>query len=100
MGKDAERETCQATVGLIKEGKDTLDAKGDSDVIDAALIANAQRIAHYNIAGFGTIKSLANQAGHPRVAELADAALSDEIAFDQQLTQLAESKVNVAAAAS
>jgi ferritin-like metal-binding protein YciE len=98
IGKSAERETCQATVGLIKEGKEVLDGKGDADVIDAALIANAQRIEHYEIAGYGTIRALAKRAGQHRVAELAQQSLDEEGSQDQHLTQLAESAVNPAAA--
>ena len=98
LGKKADRETCQATVGLIKEGQETLDAKGDSDVIDAALIANAQRIEHYEIAGYGTVRSLARRAGHQKVADLAQQTLDEEGQMDKQLTQLADSSVNPAAA--
>ena len=98
LGKDAERDTCQATVGLIKETQGTLDATGDPEVIDAALIANAQRIEHYEIAGYGTIKALAKQAGHDQIATLADQCLGEEIEQDEELTRVAENTVNPAAA--
>ncbi len=57
-GIEAERETCDAMVGLLKEGSTILDAEGESDVLDAALIAAAQRVEHYEIAGYGTARAV------------------------------------------
>src|SRR6185437_10461528 len=54
MNKSPERETCEAMKGLIREGEEMVDAKGDVDVRDAAIIAAAQRVEHYEMAGYGT----------------------------------------------
>jgi ferritin-like metal-binding protein YciE len=98
LGKSPERTTCEATKGLIEEGEEVLNAKGDNDVLDAALIASAQRVEHYEIAGYGTIRALARRLGHEQVAQLADETLREESNQDEQLTRVAESEVNVAAA--
>ena len=62
MGMNADRETCQAMKGLIAEGEEAIGASGDAAVRDAALIAAAQRVEHYEIAGYGTVRTLAPPA--------------------------------------
>ena len=59
LGTDPKRETCLAMKGLISEGEEMVDAKGDSNIKDAALIAAAQRVEHYEISGYGTARSFA-----------------------------------------
>ena len=98
LNKTPERETCAAMKGLIQEGSDVVDAKGDEDVIDAALIAAAQRVEHYEIAGYGTVRNLAKRLGHTEAADLLQQTLDEEGAADQKLTQIAEGQVNTAAA--
>jgi ferritin-like metal-binding protein YciE len=85
-------------VGLIKEGSVVLDADGDCDVLDAALIAAAQRVEHYEIAGYGTARAFARQLNNAYVAELFEETLDEEKATDQRLTDIAESSSNPASA--
>jgi ferritin-like metal-binding protein YciE len=99
MGLSAQRETCEAMKGLIAEGDEAISAGGDPAVRDAALIAAAQRVEHYEIAGYGTVRTLAEQLGHKDVARILQETLNEEAACDKKLTQIAESRVNVKAAA-
>jgi ferritin-like metal-binding protein YciE len=97
-GCECERETCDAMVGLIKEGSAVLSADGDPDVLDAALIAAAQRVEHYEIAAYGTARTFAQRLGDNYSAELLEQTLEEEKQTDHQLTQIAEASVNPAAA--
>jgi ferritin-like metal-binding protein YciE len=94
LGRDPERTTCPAMKGLVKEGSETISATGDAKVKDAALIASAQRIEHYEIAAYGTLRTLARQAGHDDVASILQKTLDEETATDKKLTNLAESHIN------
>ena len=91
---------CKGMEGLLEEGAETLREDGDDAVIDAALIADAQRVEHYEIAAYGTVKALANQLGHSQMAKLLDQTLKEEIQADQTLTRIAEQEVNPQASAS
>lgn len=91
---EPERETCDAMKGLISEGKSVIDAKGDDAVRDAALIAAAQRVEHYEIAGYGSARAFARQLGLEQAATLLQQTLDEESAADEKLTQIAESSVN------
>jgi ferritin-like metal-binding protein YciE len=97
LGKDPERVKCNAMAGLIAEGKEVLDATGDADVLDAALIAAAQRVEHYEIAGYGTARAFAQRLGNAYAAELLQQTLNEEGAADHKLTSIAEGGVNAAA---
>jgi ferritin-like metal-binding protein YciE len=97
-GIEKSREKCDAIVGLIQEGGEILSAKGDKDVLDAALIAAAQRVEHYEMAGYGTARAFARQLGDEYAAELLDQTLDEEKATDIKLTQIAEGSVNPASA--
>jgi ferritin-like metal-binding protein YciE len=88
---------CLAMEGLVEEGKEYLDADADGAVHDAALIAAAQRIEHYEIAGYGTVRTYAELLGYGEAAELLQATLDEEKATDEALTRLAEHEVNVQA---
>ncbi len=99
-GLDPERETCAAMNGLIKEGGNVLSAEGDKDVLDAALIAAAQRVEHYEIAAYGTARTFAQRIGDAYAAELLEQTLGEEKSTDQQLTQIAEASVNPASVSS
>jgi ferritin-like metal-binding protein YciE len=68
MGQPAKSKTCEAMKGLVSEGQDAIDAKGNPDVKDAALIAAAQRVEHYEIAGYGTARTVAQRLGKPDAA--------------------------------
>ena len=91
--------TCKAMKGLIEEGSEIFEEEGEDSVIDAALIAAAQRIEHYEIAGYGTVRTFANILGEEDAAELLQQTLDEEGEADKLLTELAESVVNVEAPA-
>ena len=97
-GKDADRETCDGIKGLLKEGEEIIHAKGDPDTRDAGLIAAAQRVEHYEMAVYGSIRTFARRLGRQDFADLLQRTLDEEGATDEKLTALAESKVNPHAA--
>lgn len=97
FGLRPERETCDGMKGLIKEGEEMVEATGNDSVRDAALIAAAQRVEHYEIAGYGTARSLARQLGREEAARLLQTTLNEEGEADQKLTALAEQFVNAEA---
>ena len=98
LGLDAERKTCKGMKGLIAEGEDFVKARGDGAAIDAALISGAQRVEHYEMAVYGTLRTYARALGHEEQATLLQQNLSEEKAADEKLTGLAESGINVEAA--
>jgi ferritin-like metal-binding protein YciE len=81
---------CQAMKGLIKEGEDVMSASGNSDVKDAALIAAAHRVEHYEIAGYGTVRTYAEELGFDDAANLLQKTLDEEGKANKKLTSLAE----------
>lgn len=83
------RETCDAMKGLVSEGEDVIKGKGDSDVKDAALIAAAQRVEHYEMAGYGTLRTYAYNLGNTEAAQLLQETLDEEEATDKKLTKIA-----------
>jgi ferritin-like metal-binding protein YciE len=89
-------ETCQAMEGLIKEGSQMINADGDSVVIDSGLIGAAQRVEHYEMAGYGTARSLAQRLGENEAVELLQETLDEESEADTLLTEIAENLVPVA----
>ncbi len=97
LGKEPSRETCAAMKGLLSEGEDMVKAKGDPYVKDAALIAAAQRVEHYEMAGYGTARTFAEQLGHSEAARLLQATLDEEGNANKTLTAIAEQGVNQAA---
>ena len=97
LGKEPTRETCAAMKGLLSEGEDMIKAKGDPYVKDAALIAAAQRVEHYEMAGYGTARTFAEQLGHSEAARLLQATLDEEGNANKTLTAIAEQGVNQAA---
>jgi ferritin-like metal-binding protein YciE len=94
IGREPQRETCQAMKGLIKEGEEMIDAQGDATVRDAGLIAAAQRVEHYEMAGYGTVRNFARQLGLNDVASTLQETLDEEGQADEKLTQIAETAVN------
>jgi ferritin-like metal-binding protein YciE len=97
LGKKLAGHKCKAMEGLIEEGAELISEDADEAVRDAGLIGAAQRVEHYEIAGYGTARALANQLGHGDVAELLEQTLEEEKATDAKLTDLAESAVNAEA---
>lgn len=81
--------TCHAMDGLLREAKDTTQDWGDTATIDAALIANAQRIVHYQIAGFGTGRAFAESLGEKASAQLLSSMLDQAADNDKALTRIA-----------
>ena len=94
LGEKATRKTCKAMKGLIEEGDEVLKEDADPEVKDAALIAAANRVEHYEIAGYGTVRTFAEQLGLNDAANLLQQILDEEFAADQKLTKIAESRVN------
>jgi ferritin-like metal-binding protein YciE len=97
IGKKAKKKTCEAMKGLLEEAEEVLGAKGDPDVKDAAIIASAQRIEHYEIASYGSARTFAQHLGHTQAARLLQKTLDEEGAADKKLTKIAESRVNIRA---
>jgi ferritin-like metal-binding protein YciE len=88
---------CKAMEGLIEEGEEMIKEKGDPDVIDAGLIAAAQRVEHYEIAGYGCVRTYAQELGNQEHLRLLQATLDEEGATDKNLTELAVRLVNIRA---
>ena len=88
-------ETCEAMQGLIEEGSQVIHASGDPTAKDAALIAAAQRVEHYEIAGYGSVRTFANMLGLADQADLLQRTLDEEGDTDKKLTGLAETVVNI-----
>ena len=98
LGQEPVAEKCQAMAGLISEGEEIIHATGDCEVKDAALIAAAQRVEHYEMAGYGCARTFARQLHRDDIAELLQQTLAEENHADQLLTEIAESSVNPVAA--
>ena len=97
LGGDPKGKRCKGMEGIITEGAEVIDQEGPDAVIDAALIAAAQRVEHYEIAAYGCIRSYANLLGLSDVAKLIEQSLEEEEATDQLLSELAETEVNTLA---
>src|SRR5205085_4127366 len=89
---------CQAMEGLIEEGKELLEEDADPEVLDAGLIAAAQKVEHYEMAGYGCVRTYAQHLGDQEAADLLQQTLDEEGATDKKLTELAESSINLEAA--
>ena len=94
LHKKAKGQTCEAMKGLIEEGEDVADAIEASPLRDAGLIAAANRVEHYEIAGYGSAETFARMLGHDQAAELLQKTLQEEKDADKKLTGIAESMVN------
>jgi ferritin-like metal-binding protein YciE len=97
LGENGEGKTCKGMRGLIAEGEEAMKEHKDSDVLDAALIAAAQKVEHYEIAGYGCARTYAAMLGLNDQADLLQKTLDEEGETDKKLTRLAESVVNVEA---
>jgi ferritin-like metal-binding protein YciE len=95
LGASPEGQTCKGMEGLIREGEEMIKARGDAAAIDAGLIAAAQRVEHYEIAGYGCVRTYARQLGEQQAVTLLQQTLEEEAQTDEQLTQLAEQVINV-----
>ena len=99
LDQSARGKTCKGMQGLLEEGKEVLEKKGEPAVIDAALIASAQRVEHYEIAAYGCLRTYAQLLGYSQAERLLQQTLAEEEAADKKLTNLGESGINNAAAA-
>jgi ferritin-like metal-binding protein YciE len=84
---------CKAMEGLIEEGAELIAEDAEDPIRDAGLIGAAQRVEHYEIAGYGTARSIARHLGHEEIADLLEQTLAEEKETDQKLTDLAENTI-------
>jgi ferritin-like metal-binding protein YciE len=97
LGEKPTGKTCKAMKGLVEEGKEVIEEDGDDSVLDAALIGAAQRVEHYEIAGYGVVRTFASLLGEEDAMGLLQRTLNEEAEADTKLTKLAESIINVEA---
>lgn len=91
---DPKGETCKAMKGLLKEANDFMEEVKDKEVKDAGMIAEAQRVEHYEISGYGTAVRYAKELGHKDIAKKLKMTLDEEYNADKTLNDLAESRLN------
>jgi ferritin-like metal-binding protein YciE len=89
VGVSNPTEVCEGMKGLIAEGEETIEMSGDPTAKDAALIAAAQRVEHYEIAAYGTARQLADDCGLEGIKDLMDQTLDEESQADKLLTKIA-----------
>ena len=99
LDKKSSGKTCHAMKGLIEEGSEMMTHDGEDVVLDAGLIAAAQKVEHYEMASYGTVRTWAEMLGEDDAADLLQQTLDEEGETDKRLTELAEELVNVEAAA-
>jgi ferritin-like metal-binding protein YciE len=90
--------TCRAMKGLIQEGSEILEEHGDKSVRDAGIIVAAQKVEHYEMAGYGSVRTFAELLGQNKAAQLLQATLDEESEANELLNRLAESVTNPEAA--
>src|SRR5688572_18729608 len=95
LGQAPEGHACKGMKGLLEEGKEAIETFKDSDVLDAALIAAAQRVEHYEMAGYGCARTYAHLLGLTEQSALLQRTLDEEGDTDHKLTDLAETVVNI-----
>jgi len=98
LGKSPSGKSCKGMSGIIDEGQDMVNEDFEPDVLDAAIIAAAQKVEHYEIATYGTLRTFAEMKGDQKAAETLQDTLDEEYEADKTLTRLAESNINVNAA--
>jgi ferritin-like metal-binding protein YciE len=94
LDKRPQGKTCDAIMGIVKEGEEIMDEYKGSPALDAGLLAAAQAVEHYEISRYGTLKTWADELGHPDAVKLLDVTLQEEKRTDAALTALAESVLN------
>ena len=97
LGVTPRGKKCVGMEGLIEEGSELIKEDPDPDVLDAGLISKAQHVEHYEMAGYGTVRTYARQLGFESQAQLLQRTLDEEGATDHLLTELAESGINIEA---
>jgi ferritin-like metal-binding protein YciE len=99
LGKSPQAKTCEAIKGIMTEGDETIEEYGESEAIDAGLVASGQAVEHYEMARYGTLIAWAKQLAMPDAAKLFAATLQEEKAADQLLTKIGLGAVNKKSAA-
>ena len=99
LGEKAGGKRCPGMEGIVEEGKEIMQEEGQEPVLDAALIAAAQKVEHYEIAAYGCLRTYASLLGEREIAKLLEQTLAEEEATDEALTKLGESGINEAALA-
>lgn len=94
LGEKPRGKTCRAMKGLIEEGSEILEKDGDESVLDAGIIVAAQKVEHYEIAGYGSVRTFAHLLGQNDAAELLQTTLDEESETNEILNKLAETVVN------
>lgn len=89
LGAKASAKTCQGMKGLIEEGSEVMEEAEEGEVRDAGLISAAQRVEHYEIAAYGTVRTIAQQMGRQEIADLLQQTLDEEGKTDKLLTKIA-----------
>jgi len=98
LGEKVTGETCKAMKGLVAEGAEMLKTDAEEDVMDAGLIADAQRVEHYEIAAYGTVCAFAKELGLDSAKTLLEKTLEEEKNANEKLNEIALKKVNARAA--
>ncbi len=98
IGKKPSRKPCKGMKGLIEEGEEMIKEKPDPEVLDAALIAAAQRVEHYEMAAYGCLRTYAMHLNMDDAQKLLQTTLDEEGETDKKLTTLAEKEINLKAA--
>jgi Mn-containing catalase len=100
LGEEAQPKPCKAMMGLVEEGEETIEEGAEKEELaaDLALIAAAQKVEHYEIAGYGTVRALARQIGAYEAARLLAQTLGEEEASDHLLTEIAKPIIQQATA--
>ena len=88
---------CEGMKGIISEGENLMDEDSDESVCDAGLISSAQKVEHYEMAGYGSVRTYAQQLGYQEDSTLLQRTLDEEGEADKKLTRIAESRVNIEA---
>jgi len=97
LGETTKGDKCKGMEGLLEEASKMLEEDTTPDVLDAALIGAAQKVEHYEIASYGTVRTYAEVLGEDEAAELLQMTLDEEVETDEKLTELAESSINAEA---
>jgi ferritin-like metal-binding protein YciE len=94
LDENPKGKTCKAMKGLIEEGSEILKEDGEESVLDAGIIVAAQKVEHYEMAGYGSVRTFAQLLGQNKAAELLQITLDEESETNEILNKLAESVVN------
>jgi ferritin-like metal-binding protein YciE len=100
LGRPATGKTCKGMAGVLEEGQEVLEEDFEPDVLDAGIIAAAQKVEHYEIASYGTLRTFAETKGDTKSARILQEILEEEKDADRRLSELAESSINMEAESS